>query len=231
MPYLNAIKVATLANYPNEMCGVVTKNDFFIEIENVADNKESAFELNPFKFYELKDDIKFIVHSHTRQRHLHICTPSVKDMESQKLWKYPFLISGYDGIVYTPPFIFPTERSKEYLNRPYVYGIHDCGTLAIDFYKFELNIDLVIDPLLSLTPKRDWDKSIAYLLETNKFKEVSNMKYGDLITVNVFGGFNNHVVIYIDEHMVLNQTDFSKYVPIDLCVNSFSKTYRHESLC
>lgn len=226
-----AIKQATLSNYPNEMCGIVTKQDIFIEIDNVSESPTDSFILSPFKFYELRDNIKYIVHSHTKQRHLHICTPSVKDMENQKIWKYPFLIAGYDGIVYTEPFMFPAERSQHYLDRPYIYGIYDCGTLAMDFYHFELGITLDIDPLLSLTPKKDWDKSIQQLLQSNNFKEVKSPKFGDLITVNVFGGFNNHVIIYINEHTVLNQNKYSVFEPIEDKLHSFSKIYRHESLC
>lgn len=229
---LNSIEYVTRLMYPNEMCGIITNNGEFKQITNVSENPMKSFELHPMEFYKEKDNFVAIVHSHTSTRYLHICTPSRLDWTTQQIWNIPFFISGFDGFVYTSPIKFPLERQDDYIGRPYIYGIFDCGTLAKDFYWFNFSISIEIDPIMSLTPKNLWANTISTLLMSNNFIEVSGAKQkGDLLLVNVFGDFNNHVIIYLDEDWVLNQNITSAYEPYSDWENKINKIYRHESLC
>lgn len=229
---LSSIEYVTRIMYPDEMCGIITKNDDFKQITNISETPTKSFELHPMEFYKEKDNFIAIVHSHTSNKYTHICTPSKADWITQKRWDIPFLISGFDGTLYTSPIQFPLTRQDNYIGRPYIYGIFDCGTLTKDFYWFNFSISIDIDPILSLTPKKLWASSIATLLMSNNFIEVSSGRQkGDLLLVNVFGDFNNHVIIYLDEDWVLNQNVTSAYERYSDWESKINKTYRHESLC
>lgn len=63
---LDSIYEAAKERAPEEMCGIVTVDNEFIEFENIADDKKSHFKMDAIAFgiYQLNSKIKYVVHSH-----------------------------------------------------------------------------------------------------------------------------------------------------------------------
>lgn len=228
---LRDIELTTRRCYPNEMCGVVLKSGEFIQLTNLSETPEKEFILDSFVFAKLRSRVAYIVHSHTLKSYLHICTPSIKDIETQENWNIPFMIVGFDGSTYTPPCYLPTVRNKNFIGRPYVYGIQDCGTLIQDYYWFTFGVALKIKPIDSLALKKDWDKSIAKALKENGFTSVlidnlGNLQKGDLLVVSIAYGIANHTVIYLGDGTVLNQAEVSQIEPLELWESKLHSVYR-----
>lgn len=241
---LNEIEVAARRCYPEEACGVVLADGSWYEMENIyvdEDNPEDTscknkhFELNAAELYLLKETkgIAYIVHSHTQSHALHICTPSMTDVQLQKQLDIPFIIVGFNGQSYFPPMYLPTRRSRDYLNRRYIYGLQDCGTLLQDYYFFELGIELKILPELSLAVKKEWAKAVATAGELYEFTLLGKdtaLQVGDVLLVSIAGGRKNHTCIYIGNATVLNQAEYSLHEPLSMWINKLEGVYRHKSL-
>lgn len=221
--------------FPKEACGFILKSGNFIPCKNVSTSSENHFEISTLDFYKYKDQISYIFHSHTKKQFLHICTPSLKDIESQSLLKIPFLIAGFDGNVFYNPIRLPSLPSQEYLNRPYIYGIQDCGTLLRDYYKYTFGIEIVLDPKWSLTDKRNWNKAIINCLKVNNFQEMDLYKtmpqHGDVFVVSIGGAIGNHGIIYIDSTHFLNQNEVSAFEPFEYWSDKVNSIWRHINLC
>lgn len=211
-----SIELATRAAYPNEMVGYIDKSDNFIQLKNIAEEPTKFFEPDT-KFYleKFNGNVKKLVHSHTYRRHLDIRTPSQKDLELQKAWDIPFLISGFDGKIYSSPVEVPSLPNPDFLNRPYIYGVSDCGMLIRDYYWFTYNIPIKIEPRYSLVPKSQWKETILKLLVQNNFKLQRNKKPGDILLVSILGGESNHALILKDEYTVINQAEWSQEEPLE----------------
>ena len=53
---LSSIEYVTRIMYPDEMCGIITKNDDFKQITNISETPTKSFELHPMEFYKEKDN-------------------------------------------------------------------------------------------------------------------------------------------------------------------------------
>ncbi|MDA9577901.1 Mov34/MPN/PAD-1 family protein [Gammaproteobacteria bacterium] len=78
---------------PEEMCGIITNDNEFIEFENIAENKKSHFKMDAITFgmYQLKSNIKYVVHSHYDSK----CNPSEDDINNCNSVGIPYLIVSY----------------------------------------------------------------------------------------------------------------------------------------
>lgn len=75
-----------------ERCGIICDDNFY-EIKNISDN-DYEFVCDPIYLYNVLKEhcnyqIKYIVHTHSGN-----CLPSIKDIESMKIWKIPWIIVG-----------------------------------------------------------------------------------------------------------------------------------------
>ena len=63
---MDSIYEAAKERAPEEMCGIVTVDNKFIEFENIAENKKSHFKMDAITLgmYQLNSKIKYVVHSH-----------------------------------------------------------------------------------------------------------------------------------------------------------------------
>lgn len=225
----SSIELATRTAYPKETVGYINKQDEFIQLSNIAEEPTKFFEPDT-RFYlaKFKGEVKKLVHSHTHKKYLDIRTPSKKDLELQKDWNIPFLISGFDGKIYSPPVEIPSIPSPIFINRPYIYGVSDCGMLIRDYYWFVYNIPIQIEPSYSLLPKHLWKETIFKLLILNNFKPQRNKKPGDILLVSILGGESNHALILKDECTVINQAEWSQEEPLENW--EISSIWRHKCL-
>lgn len=232
---IRQLKVAAMQAFPEEMCGFVLSDNSFVRCDNISDNPTMHFSISPIDIHKYIADAKYIVHSHTSKRLLHICTPSLTDIETQKRWQLPFLIVGYDGSVFTEPVRLPSIRNNNYIDRPYIYGIQDCGVLLMDYYFFTFGIQVDVPPEYSLYAKKDWTKAILQGLTDNAFVKqeigINELRQGDILLVSVLGGLANHALIYVGENIVLNQGEVSLLESLAVWSDNIHSIYRHSQLC
>jgi len=247
------IELATRRAFPNEMCGFIYYDGSFIEQVNIAEDKTKSFEIDPLQFTREREVIYALIHSHTGKSHVHIQTPSLADLVLATEVGLPLYISAYDGSRYYPPLKVPPEPSKDYINRPYIFGVSDCGCLIRDYYHFEFGIEIKIPLTDHLTEKKSWADLVKRVLEDNKLQEhnllqqdnvtasikknnliditkTGQLKKGDLLITSILGFKDNHAMIYLGDNMLLNQGEISKVEPLELYLNKITKVYRHPDL-
>lgn len=247
------IELATRRAFPYEMCGFVYPDGSFIEQINIAEDKTKSFEIDQLQFTSEREFIYALIHSHTGKSHIHIQTPSLADLLLATDVGLPLYISAYDGTRYYPPLKVPPEPSKDYTNRPYIFGVSDCGCLIRDYYHFEFGITINIPLTDHLTEKKSWADLVKRVLEDNKLQEhnllqqdnvtasiKSNnliditktglLRKGDLLITSILGFKDNHAIIYLGDNMILNQGEISKIEPLELYLNKITKVYRHPYL-
>ena len=251
---LTDIETETRKAYPEEMVGYILHDGTFVPQSNVSKrDKTKTFAVDALKFVELEPSIYAIVHSHTSQTHLHQQTPSLADMELASNTKKVLFISSLVNGEYNKPIKVPPEPSKEYIDRPYIFGVSDCGILIRDFYLFEFGITINIHPTKHLTAKKDWETLVTDTLLANYLRklayfnqirvegavidnglldvtQIGNLQRGDLLITSILGFVNNHVMIYLGDGLVLNQDELSCIKPLELYLNKITQVYRHPSL-
>jgi len=212
----------------------VTKDNNFYELANISDEPtiKCAFDLEDIT--KVKENIKYIVHSHTQTRTDHIQTPSSEDIIWQLKLNVPFLIVAYDGHQYYQPVQLPREPNNNYIGREHIFATQDCYTLLQDFYKFEFNIDVVSNEMQRATNKEDLADIIPKELVINGFTQLINwnanmLQYGDILLSTTIGITKNHVMLYIDKDTILHQFRVSEYASMRNWYNRIASVWRHES--
>jgi proteasome lid subunit RPN8/RPN11 len=229
------IREATLLVYPEEMCGVLLK-DSFIPVKNIAEEPDKAFRMHPLELAKIcqNNTVIAIVHSHCRNARIpevfDTRTPSLADMESQKVSNTPWLIVATEGQSVTTPLQIPRIGNNNYIGRPFIWFIWDCYTLIQDYYQFELGINLP-----NHTPDRDF-KDLRFFsnlfdkfLDDFMFDELpiqTVLQRGDILLVNNLGGVRNHLVVY-DGEALLHQDMLSIKVPLSTFAGRTSAILRY----
>jgi len=230
---LHAIESHVRQCYPQEACGLILADNSFVSLKNLSPTPMDSFQFTLEDYYLYRKYIQYIFHSHTRAKPMfHICTPSLADVEAQKLWGLPFLIAGFDGFFYNQPITIPSTPNNSYIGRPYIFGVSDCAVLLRDFYWHEFNIKIELDLAESLTPRNNWQQAVLNCLTRNNFiampiERTTIYKYGDILLTSIYGGYDNHGVIFLENGLVLDQTEISDIVPIETLSCSTIHYYRH----
>lgn len=224
------IKAATLAAFPREMCGVLTDDDF-IQIDNIHNEPEHSFTMHSLQWGEAVDQAVAVVHSHVKkpehQLGIDTRTPSGKDVKYQKLSGLPWLIVATEGQNVTPPVQIPREPSAKYEGREFIWYINDCFTLVIDYYKFQLDIDLPENVFDAFND--DISQVIAEYAEQHGFYDVMNIdeiQNGDILVLNSLGLQENHLGVYLDG-MVLHQMQTSRFDPFKNHIGRINRILRY----
>ena len=226
------IKETALLRYPKEMCGVCTIDDF-IELDNVSDHPENSFRFDPVQYARVIEQTVYIVHSHTKElsyvETYDLRTPSHKDFINQKRSGKPWLIVGCEGFEVSEPVLFPRSPSPELLGRPFIWYVNDCYTLVMDYYKFNLGIDLDIhDESFDWAKHRTESNLFEPFIEKWGFKQssVDDLQNGDLIIISRHGLFANHLLIY-HEGEVIHQLGISVQQPLSMYYTRINKVLRY----
>lgn len=226
------LQTATIANYPKEMCGFITTDGTFFELENISTTPTVECDFDFDAITVVRENIAFIVHSHTQTTTAHIQTPSHKDILAQIKLGIPFLITAYNGTSYYPPIQLPHESNSNYCKREFIYGIQDCWHLLQDFYHYEFGIDIVSDERRrAVTPEELADILQTELSENNFNKVVgwnlTNMQYGDILLTSTVGNRKNHVMIFTGNNTVLHQLKQSSYHKLSQWYNRIDTVWRY----
>jgi len=216
---IEKIKLVTLESFPEEMCGVLTADDF-IQIKNVHSKPLQSFTMDRVQYGQVVEYAVAIVHSHVKQAadHLNvdIRTPSIKDRRFQKLSGLPWLIVGTEGQTVTPAIQFPRTPTNDYVGRDFIWHINDCYSLVQDYYQFEMDI-VLLDSAIDFDPiNGDINDVFAGYIEDYGFKDIFSLdeiKNGDLVLLDAVGFKKNHLGIYHNEK-VLHQMQKSRFDPI-----------------
>lgn len=191
--------------YPRECCGVVIifKGRFkYIKCRNISDY-QGDFEIQHEDFIaaEKLGEVVAICHSHPNARPI----PSDADKTSCEIHGLPWIIIGY-----------PTGEINQInhcgfkaplVGRKFVHGVHDCYSLAQDYYKEELNIELPNIP----REDRWWEKGQNVInIENIKlagFVEVpiKEMRLHDAIIMQNESDRPNHIAVYLGDNIMLHQ--------------------------
>lgn len=226
------IEEATFKDYPNEMCGFLTKDDF-IHVENTADNPEKSFKISTKDYVKWFSKAIAIVHSHTRDKKAReifdLRTPSYADYINQKKTGKPWLIVGCEGMSVSSPVQFPRVRSQEYVGRTFQWFINDCYNLVQDYYWFELGIELKDSVITEGYDKlRTIDGIFEPYITDYGFVEIpyEDLQENDLILVDNGGFTSNHLGIYTKGN-ILHQDLLSVSVPLVTYLGRIKKVLRY----
>lgn len=214
----NKIASAAKEAYPNEMCGFVIGDDFFV-VENISQTPKDSFEISHIAQTEFAPRCKFFIHSHPDGW----ACPSKKDMEQQRITDIPWGFIATDGkAVSEINFLGDSLPIHDLELRPFVHGITDCWSAIRDWYKLKRNVQLKDFP-------RSWrwwhENEDMYMDNLEKagfeFYSLEKMKKegpkeGDLFLVNLDrrGPKLNHAGVYLGNGLGYHHTTGDK--PVDL---------------
>jgi len=191
-------------DFPRESVGlihVVKGREKYFPCENIADEQDLHFVLNPDDYIEAeeKGEITGVIHSHPTTNH----APSPADLVACEKSGLPWHIVNPNTELWG--YCEPSGYELPYVGRPFFYGVIDCYSLIRDFYKREFNIELT-----DYNRKdRWWERGESMYLDHFKdegFAEipVEEIEYGSVILMHLEASVPNHGGIYINDNMILH---------------------------
>lgn len=198
--------------YPNEACGLIVKKgkkSLAFACKNIAESPKDRFRIDPLDYARCAKEGEVIAvwHTHTDQSP----DPSPADRAMCEVSELPWYIvavrKGDAGFSFDGPVgIDPCGYQTPYLERPYVYGVHDCYTLVCDFYQREFGIVMRRD-----YPRIEewWKKGHNFFVEnfeSEEFVDVTGQKHqwGDVFLIQSSASVPNHVAIYIGDDQIMH---------------------------
>jgi proteasome lid subunit RPN8/RPN11 len=242
----NKIKNHCIEKYPEEACGIGLNGGAIIICENQSEDKNNFFSIHKEVSDKFKGQIDFVFHSHCKDK---FATFSDADEQASIKTKTPYVLYN----VLTDEFKkFEPKGDLPYEGRVLIPGFIDCSSLAQDYYKKELNIDLPtmnhpfrfhrFNKTFVKMCKEYWEKNdsrvlLDFYLEKG-FVEVDSPRLHDLIISNSFSFVSNvftHISVYLDSNRVLDYGDkglSGVYSMTDFLSKSFGevKFLRHKDL-
>lgn len=210
------IRQCAVNRYPNEACGFIVqkgKKQYAVEVDNESTKPHAFFLINPESFEAVQDqhgEIIAVWHTHVN----HSPQPSNEDLEGCEVSALPWLIlSVYQRENNQYEFsdfksIEPCGYESQLIGRPYVFGVFDCWSLVVAYYKQKLSITLN-----NHYPRYEefWKKGKPFfsdhyadegLLPIN---DVKNLEVGDVLMFQTDNtGEINHVGVYIGDDKFLH---------------------------
>jgi proteasome lid subunit RPN8/RPN11 len=205
--------------YPNEACGFVVakgKKQQFVPCVNSSASPSNEFEISPEEYQRASEvgEIIAIWHSHVNIN----SQPSEIDLVECENSEVPWFITGVsqcdDG-----SFMFtdtsttePSGYELDYIGRPYSYGVIDCYSLVVDYYKREFGI--VLPRLPENRATRFWEENPPKALMEEACESIGldrvdgdQPQIGDLFLIQTEGSVANHVAVYIGDDMILHHCE------------------------
>jgi proteasome lid subunit RPN8/RPN11 len=205
----------SIARYPQEACGLIVKKgraQTLVPCKNVSDDPEYRFVIAPEDFAAAEDvgEVMAVWHSHTDEP----SAPSETDIYACNSLGLTWFIGSVskkdDGFEFGEiRTLTPTGDELDLVGRPYIYGVYDCYTLMLDYYKKEMGIE--IERGGAHYPERtQWHTEGLNLLvdgyKEKGFTRVTDADYrvGDVLIIQFSSGVSNHVAIYIGDDKILH---------------------------
>lgn len=209
----DAMCAEAIARYPEEACGLIIakgKRSKFIPCKNIAENPRRDFMIHQEDYDRAADEGEVIGVWHTHPNKP--TRPSAADRAGMELTGVPWHImsvhQGENGLVVSGPDVhMPDGFKMPLLERPYVYGVFDCYTLVVDYYKEEFGMTL--PPMPHTRIPRFWEKGLNLMEQeygNAGFVRIFDQepKKGDLFLTQDGAKCPNHVLIYIGDDMIMH---------------------------
>lgn len=205
MLFLDEIHQHALDEYPNEACGLVVaygRHHRIIRADNQAPDPRTTFVMDPAAWLEVRDseEVIGIYHSHPDGN----AEPSPADLTSCEISGYPWYIVGTR--TRAVHITQPCGYRAPYLQRPYIWGVHDCWALARDWYMWEWDLEI---PDFERVP-RFWEKGVNSFMDNlsaGGFVEVGPevpLQVGDAFLISVDSKVPNHIAIWLGDGKILH---------------------------
>jgi hypothetical protein len=205
--------------WPEEGVGYI-KDDQFFPLENLAENKQLSFKVDPAFLLQQPD---VLLHSHTTG---HIVldvdprSPSYEDLEGQIKTDIEWGICVTDGEVCEDPLYWGNpNRRPDLLEREFIFNLQDCYSLVQDWFFVEHGIELPNGPR---TPfwNTEGDDHLTERFEAFGFSrvDVKELERGDVLFYKIRSQVPNHLGVYLGDGQVL-----SHFYGRVSCVESFGK--------
>lgn len=213
---LRASQAHAEQQYPKESVGLVV-DDQYIAVENIHDDPENHFKIAPSVLTKYKGKIQAVIHSHnitvdpSTKQSKHLMFPSKDDMAAQIAWGVPFGIQyvtadGAGNILWWGRGV----PVADYEGRPYVYGVYDCFSVILDYYRTELGIDLPDFAREDEWWNRDEDVYVNHMKDYNMVQvPLADLQVNDVILLTIRSKVANHAILYLGgdqglHHLALN---------------------------
>ena len=209
----NEIKPLFAHGWPNEVI-VAIYGDKFEQLENASDKPTHSFKLTDKDHIRLTDNPPTLfLHSHPHGSPRPSDTDHAQQINTGWNWGIVPVKGNYVGEIYDvgyPECWGPDIETPPLLGRSYLWGIRDCYSLCVDWYK-EHGVHIeptagVFDP--APYPQGVWQKDqFTYWPPRRGFKEKAPHErlWGDFVTMMVRANYRNHVAVYLGEGKFLHQ--------------------------
>lgn len=192
--------------FPRECCGLIIiekGHEVYVPCGNNSRPNES-FVMDTFDYIsaEARGKIISIVHSHCNVR----AKPTEIDLTSCETTKLPWHIVSLPNEEWA--YFQPSGYKASLFGRPYHYGVLDCYTLVVDWYRQVKGIKLN-----EHLDREDnwWEKGKNLFLEKfqedgfRKVKEDEKLEEGDVILMQIGKAkVPTHVGIYLEPNLLLH---------------------------
>ena len=190
---------------PKESVGLLLNirgKERYYPCENLASTSHQHFILNPEDYVKADNlgEITAIIHSHP----VSTPEPSQADKVSCEQSKLPWYIVNPTTEEWA--YVEPTGYEAPLLGRQWVWGVTDCWSLVVDYYKKEKGIilkdyertmtadEFLFDPLF---------ESYAWRTGFRELRPDEKLKEGDVLLMSIMYPTLNHVAIFLGD-MVLH---------------------------
>lgn len=173
---------------PEEGCGFLLRNGNFVGVENISDDPENCFEIDPLDW--MRVDAAAVVHSHPDGSQF----LSTADRENQ-------IETGLAWWVVANDEVYRYRCAPLLRGRKFNYGQADCYTLMRDAYHLA-GIDLPDFPRTTLEDDKD-NKMFLENLGQIGFSQVKEIQEGDVLLLD-YGHGPSHVAVYIGNNQVIH---------------------------
>lgn len=214
----SAIKKFAISEYPKEACGVIIKRGrklVAVQCKNISDNPEHRFVIGSQEYRAHIDQggVYGIWHTHVNESQP--LTPSQTDIAACNATGVDWIIvdiASVDGKTFSFGkffFIEPEDIEEEYVERPYIYGVKDCFTLARDYYRkeFGIAVDFIAEGYPEVT---DWQlRGNNMLIDSYKDAGFARLfdetpAVGDLFLIQMSPSIADHIAVYLGDDKILH---------------------------